>query len=483
MRTEFNPIDSEHNLSSNSTNSPEFEPITNNSPVNIFRPDSSTNRSSSRGSCASPSRMEITEILKNKELQTDSNVERLLESLENEVRELEAEQAKLQSLRRRKNVLTPKLEPLSSLHNSNNNIRQEDSRRPSSTRPRYVTPDTDANRVESPTVNFQSPFDVNYLNNGGAFRKIPTKIIGPTAQQTLFSTTTATSTTTTTATPIMSPRVLIGRGDPWKFYTKSLLFIIIIVLLLLVFLFIFKTFRSRLSIPLSSSPDYVSSTNIDENSNLQSPEAEWIPLKKATFVKNHLLTNGILQKSLRNICNPAREEPETFLFSGSNINILYDTVDNIHSALSHDKICATTKWDILYLKDFPEKWPKKVLVQLRKNPNTIFVFDVHILFPDDYKRFMSVAMDGKRALVIQNEDNDGDIVDVAHQIKPSKAVFVLLSDFGSKNFLYVRKSDLKTEERDYNREINRYLESFWPESLRTKIMYLVPFVHDLGSDV
>lgn len=325
----------------------------------------------------SPARLEISEILKFDQGE-EEQVEKLLESLEQEVNDLDESQ-KLHSIRRRKK--TP----------------SEDQNRPRSVIPRpKMIIQLENNRSSTPVLSSKTNFDIP------EGIKKPTKIINTTSEQKLFT-------------------------YPVNHSSKRIYFIIFIILIILLF---FYLFLSKLFI--SSKPK---------------------SLKNFKFINQHFITNRILQNTLS--CNQIQSI--SLLFSGE-LKPMSDIIDNIHFAFKN--YCKKEK-DILHLLEHhKEKWKDEIMNQIYKNPNTIFVFDIHEV-PSVYYEFLS-------QIINKNEFK--------------QSIFILLSDYGINDFVLVRKSTLDTEERDYKRCIQKQLKINWAtnelEKLQSMLTNIVPIVHD-----
>jgi hypothetical protein len=193
-----------------------------------------------------------------------------------------------------------------------------------------------------------------------------------------------------------------------------------------------------------------------------------ILMKNYTFLSSkYKLTNSILQKKLSNVCQYGRNEPLSFLFSSRSFRVMKRTTETILKALNQDFECSAFKWSLVYLDDKNvADWKKIIVHKLIENPATVFVLEITFgIVPYQYD-FMTSAIDGSNA-IISHENL---------QARPVKSLFIWLTDFGSESFDFVRKSTPQQEEKEYKRHMMSKLEIEWPDRIRHRLNYFIPFV-------
>jgi hypothetical protein len=318
-----------------------------------------------------------------------------LTDLENTVMELDSENQRLHSIRRRKKM-TP----------------TEDLRAKSVIpRPRLISVDT---RTSTPVLTSKANFDIPE-----GIKKL-TKSVSKTSEQTLFT--------------LPTPRREEPMSDPFPLPSiKVMLIGIFVFLLMTIMLLVWK--RYQRTIPS-------------------------VQFRKTIFIKDHIITNHALQKGLVNACKE-RNVPMSIVLAGESVQIMEKTAKSITSMLEP---CG---FKAIHLEaPTVNKWKNLLHTQLVTHPKSIILMDVHSVHGWQIE-FLHTVLKEDPILSVDGVD-----------VYPKNAIFLFLSDYGAGNFQYVRKSDLLTEERDYKQEIQKSIESEWPESLNKELNVLIPLVHD-----
>jgi hypothetical protein len=379
--------------------------------------------SSRRLNTPSPATFEIVQILNRSDDHSSIQIEKNLTQLAKEVEGLEIHTK--EQLRKRKtkspNVLveegtpsSPKQSPISFGKSKTKFLNVNVPRR-----------DSLANVISPITVSPSVAKVPNSIEEKGILK--PTKVIAPTAEQKLFTSGNEEITTKPTS-----------KNNNNKYFLFCILLLVAFALLSFVIYHFFFFKRDR-----------------------------GILLKNYTFLSSkYKLTNSILQKKLSNVCQYGRNEPLSFLFSSSSFRVMKRTTETILKALNQDFECSAFKWTLVYLDDKNiADWKKIIVHKLIENPATVFVLDITGVVPYQYD-FMTSAIDGSNA-VISHENL---------QARPVKSLFIWLTDFGSESFDFVRKSTPKQEEKDYKRQMMMKLEIEWPDRIRHRLNYFIPFV-------
>eukprot|EP01080_Neovahlkampfia_damariscottae_P011969 gene11969-5370_t len=372
----------------------------------------------------SPATFEISEILKDKN-ENSIPIEKNLTDLAKEVEGLEIH---TEQLRKRKLSKSPNIDsdsPFSPSPKSPNSafkaktkfLNLNVGRRSSTTSPITVSPSV---------ANIPSKLDEKGI-------KKSTKIFTPVATQKLFT------------EDIKSSSVNETRPKKLSDSLKNKQFFLCVIILLVVMLTGFFAYRLFFM-----------------------KKDKGVLMKNFDFLsqKNYKLTNLILKRKLANACQYNRNEPLSFLFSSNSFKTMNKTTQTIVKALNQDAQCSAFTWNLVYLdEENIHDWRKIIIHKLMNNPATVFVLDISNIVPYQYD-FMTSAMDGSNAMISYEN----------LQIRPVKSIFIWLTDYGAESFDFVRKSTPQKEEQEFKRKIMMKLEMEWPDRIRHRLNYLIPFV-------